>query len=133
MLIETETKTEDIRFPKRLRVNVRTPILGRPLLIRFRETASRISILDNARKLADDEKRRNVNVVHDLTQMQRKEGECLRKEADRLNDLLSESDEKRASHGRRQAGKRRVVQVRVEEGRELGSRRGRHFLWRRGQ
>ena len=60
--------------------------------------------------------------------MQRKEEEGLRKEADRLNGLMSETDAKNWVHkvvGRR--GERRLVRVRVEEEGEGGrqQRRGR--------
>ena len=126
-LIEAGTKIEEIRFAKRLgekRNNADSP---RPLLIGFKANTARISILDNAHKLANEDNWRNVNVVHDLTQMQRKEEEGLRKEADRLTGQLSESDAKNWLHkvvGRR--GERRLVRVRVEveEGREHASSRG---------
>ena len=116
-VIGSRTELEGIRFAKRLGEKWNN-VDPRLLLVGFKDNNfnARLSILDNARKLADDEDWKNVNVVLDLTPMQRKEEEGLRKEAERLNGLLSETDAKNWVHkvvGRR--GERRLVRVLVEE------------------
>lgn len=95
----------------------------RPLLVGYKDKETKEKILDNARNLSKQEEGsqwKSVSIVPDLTQIQRKEEDDLRKEANEKNAKMSDEEKKNFLWkvvGRR--GERRIVRTSVnQEGRE---------------
>jgi len=113
---------EAIRFTRRLGEKGKDP---RPLLTGFHTETERAKLLKNAKKL-ESTVFKDVNVVPDLTKRQREEEAELKKEADKKNKNLSESDKAKnlqwAVVGAR--GERRLTKVQIQQEGVGGNRRG---------
>ena len=93
---------------------------SRPLLVGMKNTDKKNEILENARKLKN-ENMPDVKIVCDLTKQQRQEESDLKIEATKKNDQLSEEDKKNYEFqvvGRR--GERRIARVPLQERSEQG-------------
>ena len=119
-LIEVDIQVKNVvQFNKRLGEKKAEP---RPLLLGFKDPGAKDLILANTRKLSKaDEPWDKVNVVQDLTKMQREDDEKLRKEAEMKNNDMDEEEAKNWMFrvvGQR--GQRRLVRARREE--DMGGR-----------
>ena len=87
----------------------------RPVLVGYKDTTVKDKVLDNARalnRLDDGSQWKKVTIVPDLTKLQRKEEDDLRKEASDMNDKMSDEESKNFTWkvvGRR--GERRLVRA----------------------
>ena len=121
-LIEVNIQVKDVRqFTKRLGEK-KAGQEPRPLLLGFKDQAMKENILANTRKLAEAVDPWNkVNVVQDLTKMQRDEAEKLRKEAEKKNSDMDEEEAKNwVFRVVGQRGQQRLVRARREE--DVGGR-----------
>ena len=83
---------EDIKFSRRTGEAAQDSLVNpRPLLVGFREQATRDKVLSKVRKLADTP-HKDVNIVADLTARQRQYESDLRRKAEELNGQLSQED-----------------------------------------
>ena len=116
---------EAVKYARRLGERPVGKTDPRPLLIGFKTLDSKLTVLDNSRKLAEDDNWKDVSVISDLTKRQREEESKMRQEADRLNGERSEEDAKNwlwKVVGRR--GERRLVKTKPHEetGRSMRNR-----------
>ena len=86
---------EAVKYARRLGEQPVGKTDPRPLLIGFKTLDSKLTVLDNSRKLAEDDNWKDVFVISDLTKRQREEESRMRQEADRLNGERSEEDAKK--------------------------------------
>ena len=96
----------------------------RPLQLGFKDKDVRSKVLENAKKLKDEvEQFKKINIVIDLTKMQRDEEAKLEKEAKEKNEAMSDQEKAKNGYykivGKR--GQRREVRVKEQE--EIQQRR----------
>ena len=96
----------------------------RPLQLGFKDKDARAKVLENAKKLKDEvEQFKKINIVIDLTKMQRDEEAKLEKEAKEKNEAMSDQEKAKNGYykivGKR--GQRREVRVKEQE--EIQQRR----------
>ena len=107
------TMTDAVQFARRLGECSDDASHPRPLLVGFRDVGCKNQVLDNSRKLAVKEDHwKDVNIVQDLTKLQRNEEKKMREQALELNSKLSSEDSKNWIHkvvGKR--GERRVMKL----------------------
>ena len=113
VIVDTES---DVRFVKRLGEQNKNSNVPRPMLLGLKEDATRMKILECAHKLAEkDEPWASVNIVQDLTKMQRSEEKNMRVDASKKNADMSTEDSENwlwKVVGRR--GERRVVKTALD-------------------
>ena len=114
--VELDVK-EVSRFAKRLGAPSADRITPRPLLVGFKLAEHCDAVLENAPLLSEkDEPWTSVNIIRDLTKIQRKEEEDMRTVAETKNAERSEEEAENWMWkvvGRR--GERRIVKVSLEE------------------
>ena len=101
---------ESLRYSKRLGEQTNDVTKPRPLLMSFKSVNDKISLLDKAVKLKDEDDWKFVSLVQDLTKTQRQQEQSLRDQRDKKNAERSDDDAKNWEWkivGRR--GERRIV------------------------
>ena len=117
--------TDSARFAKRLGP-INEDSSPRPLLVGFDSEVSCKTVLDKSSILSEKEEPwSDINIVRDLTKLQRKDENKLREEATKKNSELSPEDAENwvwKVVGRR--GERRIVKAKVEEENQLDGDQG---------